>query len=120
MCAKFTTSGYTKSGADYYFFITNAENQGANITKVSIAWGSDNLRYVFFGPSKLTSYLLLDVNLDDTNSPLVSTLFEPEANLNLPANSTKRFLLEFTGALHRDHTVIVWFDNNCFVNTGTH
>jgi hypothetical protein len=115
VCAKFTSSGYTKSNNLYYFFVTNDENQSADINKVSIAWGLDNLRYVYFATS-----LILDVNLPDSASPYVTTLFETGANLTLPAHSTKKFQIEFTGSVHRDHTVIIWFDNNCFVNTGTH
>ncbi len=114
-CTEITTSGYTTSLTQYSFLISNWTNQDIKINKISIAWSSDILRNVAF-----ENQLILVVNLDDSNSPYVTTLFETGADLNMNEYSSKEFQIFFTDTTHHDHDVIVWFSNGCFVETGTH
>ena len=114
-CADITTSGYTNSLTQYSFLISNWTNQDIKIIKVSIAWSTDILRDVSF-----ENQLILRLNLDDSNSPYVTTLFETGADLKMNEYSSKEFQIFFTGAMHHDHDVIVWFSNGCFVDTGVH
>jgi hypothetical protein len=113
-CPLITVSNYVATGNNYYSFdVTNNLSSPITFYQIHLDWiNSATLAQINFGASMIW--------YGNISSPLDTSIFEPAGNRSLNAGQTKTLLFQFTGKKHSSHTVLLYFDDGCILNAGTH